>query len=516
MAELGDIVGQKYRLIRKLGEGGMGTVYEAADEQLGGQVAIKLIHPELEDTPESLLRFRREAEAAATAGHEAIVGIFDFGHTDEGSHFLVMELLNGQSLNQKLNELGNLGVSETAFVGCQTLSGLFAAHRVGVIHRDLKPDNIFLVESEDPVPAVKILDFGTSLLRDRQGYADDSQRLTREGTIIGTPEYMCPEQARGKLDLDERADIYSLGLILYECMTGRPPFIAPNPNEVLFKLLTEEAENPKNIRPDVPEEFDNLIMWAIRKDREERPRTSREMFDALIPFVSEPHASHIVWPADDGSDEAPTGFETFRVEMPENITDLETLDKYVAAQTEAIDIKGIDDVSLDNAETIPIRVSDIKIDKAQTIPMKAPDMGLASGRASGSDTSESPASPGAPFPAPLTAPFSPPSTPQPPPPTASSIGTSQAPPSSMADLEAPTVETPQASSSDMSLSSPAVAPPARDPNAYSPTMVLPDRARRRWWEGKDNNINMTVVVLIALAFILCLSSIALGIWLALR
>lgn len=501
----------------------MGTVYEAADEQLGGLVALKLINPELEDTPDSLLRFRREAEAAATAGHEAIVGIFDFGVTDEGSQFLVMELLDGQSLNQKLNELGHLDVSETAYIGCQILSGLVAAHRVGVIHRDLKPDNIFLVDSEDPVPAVKILDFGTSLLLDKQGFVDDSSRLTREGTIIGTPEYMCPEQARGKLDLDERADIYSLGLILYECMTGRPPFIASTPSKVLFKLLMEEAEHPRSIRPDIPEEFDSLIMWTIRKGREERPGTSQELFDALVPFVGEPHASHIIQPDDDAYDEAPTGFETFRVEMPENITDLKSLDKFVASQTEAIDIKGLKDVSLEDAETIPICAVDFKPDMSSSAPMK-PVIPVSNAARHGAPyPSGSPAPPQLPpaSPAPPTSASSSPmasplSSPQPAMPIAGSSGGQPASPSSSSSPTAPFPTTSQASSSGMASPGPAVAPPGRDSETFSPTMVLSGRARRRWWEGKDNNISMIALVLLAMAFVFCLTSIVFGAWLALR
>lgn len=296
MPELGQIIGAKYRLERLLGAGGMGSVYQASHVALGGKVAIKFLHPELSRDRESVGRFQREARAAAAIDHDAIVKVLDLGLDDDGAPYLVMELLRGCSLGRALADRGVFSVEETADLGCQLLAGLSAAHRAGIVHRDLKPDNVFLVDTGAALHGVKILDFGISRMT---GLGTDSaqyERLTRTGVVMGTPSYMSPEHAAGRSDLDARSDLFSIGIILYECLTGKLPYDGPNYNAVLAAILTGDLTSPIMLRPDLPPALDELIQKALARRREERFQSAAELFDALVVFADETALGRIPQP----------------------------------------------------------------------------------------------------------------------------------------------------------------------------------------------------------------------------
>lgn len=211
MPEPGDILVSKYQLTRLLGEGGMGTVYEATHVRIGKRLAVKMLLPELTQNDELVRRFKREAEAAAAIGHPAIIDIHDLGQTDDGSLFLVMEFLEGQSLGELL------------------------------VHRDLKPDNIYLVDTGKVLPEVKLLDFGISKIANSN---NPDLQLTATGALLGTPYYMAPEQGKGVKDLDHLVDIYAIGVILYECICGRRPFVGDNYLALVNEVINSYPPSP--------------------------------------------------------------------------------------------------------------------------------------------------------------------------------------------------------------------------------------------------------------------------------
>jgi len=230
MLKEGDIVGS-YQLVRQLGQGAMGAVFEAVHTRIRNKrAAVKLLRSDLVAYPTAFARFEREAEAAASIGHEGIIDVYDYGQTDDGSPFLVMELLQGRSLADELKEdpltgqFVPLAMDFTILVAGGVLSALAAAHATGIIHRDLKPDNIFLVTTSEGLPQVKILDFGIALISELGGGKSEFS-LTKTGMIVGTPLYMSPEQAMGDRELvDQRTDVWSMGVILYQCLPGQYPF----------------------------------------------------------------------------------------------------------------------------------------------------------------------------------------------------------------------------------------------------------------------------------------------------
>lgn len=303
MADIGQIIGEKYRLERVLGEGGMGAVFEAVHIHIGSKVAIKFLHPGFSENSEAVERFQREAQMAAGIGHDAIVRINDLGNTADGSQYLVMEALKGASLADRLIH-GPISLSMTAYIGCQVLSGLHAAHEAGIIHRDMKPDNIYLVETGAMLPGVKILDFGISRVTGIGGGSEDVARLTRTGIVLGTPAYMSPEHARGRADIDHRSDIFSVGIILYECLTGELPFNGDNYNAILAEIIIENPPSPSLLDPDIPPHLEELILKALEKNREERYQSAWELFDELIPFVEESAVGRIPIPT--GLESVPT------------------------------------------------------------------------------------------------------------------------------------------------------------------------------------------------------------------
>ncbi|MCP4674035.1 MAG: serine/threonine protein kinase [Deltaproteobacteria bacterium] len=266
------MLGGKYCINETIGAGGMGAVYSATYEAINRQVAVKVLHPEFTEDPSVVERFHREARAAGSIGHDNICDVMDIGLTDEGAPFLVMPLLEGESL-APLIQGGEISLHRLTDIVCQTLSALQAAHDVMIIHRDLKPDNIFVTRFGDREDFVKLLDFGISKVIDQ----DSISELTQTGTIVGTPHYMAPEQARGKKDIDHRVDIYAIGVILYEALTGRKPFEGDSYNEVMFKILAEPYPAPSELNPNVTKSVEQVILRAMARDAAKRYASAREM-----------------------------------------------------------------------------------------------------------------------------------------------------------------------------------------------------------------------------------------------
>ncbi|MDD5310064.1 MAG: serine/threonine-protein kinase [Deltaproteobacteria bacterium] len=282
---IGRVLEGKYRLIRLLGAGGMGEVYEAHHALIDRRLAVKLLHPEYAGEEDVVRRFQREAKASTAIGHEHIIDITDMGVADTGELFIVMEYLEGRSLGQVMEDEGALAPGRACHVMAQMLSALEAAHGKGIIHRDLKPDNVFLTHRGPDADYVKLLDFGISKVKT----SDDgmTKGLTRTGQILGTPSYMSPEQARGETNVTASTDIYSAGVILYEILTGVLPYEGPSFPALLIKILTEEAADPLTLKPDLPPALADAIRVAMSKDPADRFPDVASFRTALAPFSKE-------------------------------------------------------------------------------------------------------------------------------------------------------------------------------------------------------------------------------------
>jgi eukaryotic-like serine/threonine-protein kinase len=266
--DIGETVGN-YRLLSVLGRGGMGVVYRAEHLLLGRVAALKVLLPEFSANQDVVTRFFNEAKAATLIHHPGIVQIWDYGQHHDGSAYLVMELVDGTSLAAHLRAVGKLTQDQAIPIAIDIAAALAAAHAAGIVHRDLKPDNIILVD--DPAKAAtrtKILDFGIAKLgADLLG----GSLRTRTGSLLGTPMYMAPEQCRGASDLDSRADIYSLSCIVFEMLTGQPPFARGALAEILAAHLYEEPPSIRASNPEIAVELDTLIRSGMAKAAEARP-----------------------------------------------------------------------------------------------------------------------------------------------------------------------------------------------------------------------------------------------------
>ncbi len=273
----GQIVDGKYRVVRMIGEGGMGAVYEGANERIGRRVAIKVMHAEAIANTDLLRRFQREAMAAAKIGSAHIVDVLDLGDLPNGESYMVMEYLEGESLAGRI-AAGRLPATDAVLIAHQLLEGLGAMHAAGIIHRDLKPANIFLSRTSKG-EVVKILDFGVSKFTT---LPDDPDLLTRSGAVMGTPHYMSPEQARGNnKEVDQRTDIYALGVILYRAVSGALPFDGENFHELLFKIALEAPPPLEGLVPDLSPELAQIIMRAMSRDASARYQSADEMRAAI-------------------------------------------------------------------------------------------------------------------------------------------------------------------------------------------------------------------------------------------
>jgi serine/threonine-protein kinase len=291
MAKAGDVVGSKYRLIHPLGIGGMGTVWRAEHVDLRQHVAIKLLDARGPNAERAVRRFQREAQIAASIHHRNIVYISDFG-IGGSEPYLVMELLSGVPLSERMVVGEPMSVGVFLRLMEETLQGLAAVHAAGVVHRDMKPENIFLVRQSDGGMFPKLLDFGVSRSTER----NRGHTITREGVVMGTPEYVSPEQARGR-PADVRSDIYSLGVVMYEALAGRLPFQADNPADLIVAVLNAHPVPLSSFRPDLGEGISQLISRAMARDPEARFQTSEEMRAAVIELAAqEPALENMVLP----------------------------------------------------------------------------------------------------------------------------------------------------------------------------------------------------------------------------
>jgi serine/threonine protein kinase/tetratricopeptide (TPR) repeat protein len=272
--EPGDTIVRRFQIEREIGAGGMGTVFSARDLETGAKVAVKRLDIRTKNDAE---RFAREAVVLAELNHPGIVRYVAHGQTERGEDFIAMEWLEGKTLADRLVE-GSLSLVETVQLGTRIASALAEAHRRNIVHRDIKPPNLFLPDGD--ISRVKLLDFGVARVT---GLTNST--MTRTGALIGTPGYMAPEQARGEKELDARADLFSLGSVLFQCLTGKPPFSGTNIMAVLAKILLEEAPRVRELRPEVPASLDDLIARLLAKDPNGRPRDVEEV-GALLSAIS--------------------------------------------------------------------------------------------------------------------------------------------------------------------------------------------------------------------------------------
>ncbi|MCH2109492.1 MAG: serine/threonine protein kinase [Polyangiaceae bacterium] len=277
--EIGQLIDNKYKIIRMIGEGGMGAVYEGENQLISRRVAIKVLHASAMASGNDVVeRFEREAQAAGRIGSDHILDILDLGTLPSGDRYMVMEFLDGEALSERIEKRGHLTSEETGNLVRQALVGLGAAHDAGIIHRDLKPDNIFILEEKAGRPDyVKLIDFGISKFNSLTG----DMRMTSTGAVMGTPYYMAPEQAKGAGGVTPLSDIYSIGVIAFECLTGRVPFEGTSFNDLMFKIVLSELPDLKELAPHVDSEFARIVNRALERNPEDRYQSAEEMASAI-------------------------------------------------------------------------------------------------------------------------------------------------------------------------------------------------------------------------------------------
>jgi Protein kinase domain len=281
----GELVAGRYRVGDAIAAGGMGVVVAARHETLEQAVAIKFLDPELMDDEQTVPRFLREARAAARIQSEHVARVFDCGTLETGVPFMVMELLTGHDLGRELKTRGKLPVDEAVDLLLQALEGVAEAHAIGVVHRDIKPTNLFLVARTGAPPLVKVLDFGISKLASGVG-ASVEDGLTTTSLMLGSPRYMSPEQAQNARNVDARTDLWSLGVVLFEMLAGRPPFLGSTMGEIIGQLVQAEPPLLRSCRADAPAELEAVVARCLARNRELRWPNAAELAVALGPFAS--------------------------------------------------------------------------------------------------------------------------------------------------------------------------------------------------------------------------------------
>ena len=267
--EIGQIIKERYEITQLLGEGGMSFVYKAIDKQLQRTVAIKTLKPVYVEQEKFVERFKREAQTAANLNHPNIVQIFDWGIGDEP--FFVMEYIEGSTLTSIISKKKTLSINDILFIGAQVSSGLQAAHSQGLVHRDIKPGNIMIT----PEGKVKVTDFGIVSLQ------NEESDITKTGSILGTASYISPEQAQGK-PVSKESDLYSLGTVLYELITGRPPFEGETPIATATKHITEKPEKLSTYRGDIPKGVENAVLKLLHKYPKDRFKNAEDLRAVLL------------------------------------------------------------------------------------------------------------------------------------------------------------------------------------------------------------------------------------------
>ena len=294
----GEVLDGKYRVEHLLGEGGMGAVAKATHILRRAPVALKFMSPAVLSMQGAVERFVNEGVAASQIDSDHVVKVFDVGRLPSGSPYLVMEFLEGRDLSQVLEREGPvLDMPRAVHFTVQALRALHTAHAAGIVHRDMKPSNCFVINKDGEPDFVKLVDFGISKVRTADdGSAAPAPHLTKTNSALGTPLYMSPEQARSPRDVDHRSDLYSVGAILYEMLAGRTPYTSDTGEftEILFKIFTTEPEPLRNLRPDIPEALAAIVHRALLRDREGRFASAADMAEALAPFTDERSREHLV------------------------------------------------------------------------------------------------------------------------------------------------------------------------------------------------------------------------------
>jgi eukaryotic-like serine/threonine-protein kinase len=275
----GVVIAGRYQLERALGQGGMGVVWAAMHTVTRKRVALKFLRGPLHMRPELRRRFMREARAASAVVHPNVLEVHDVLELEDETPVMMMDLLEGETLGQRLTRKGRLSLSETADILLQVVSGVGTAHAVGVVHRDLKPDNVFLMDREPP--SVRVIDFGIAKLVSAEGPAAETGAITGTGAMLGTPCYMSPEQSFGERDIDHRSDIWAIGVIFYECLTGARPVEGDSIGQVVKRLVTDGITPIAVILPDLPPEISDLVDRMLCREREGRPQDLREVSEIL-------------------------------------------------------------------------------------------------------------------------------------------------------------------------------------------------------------------------------------------
>jgi serine/threonine protein kinase len=319
----GGLIAQKYELRHALGSGGMGVVWAARHLETGVMTALKFLrtgHGGADD-PDSLKRFLREARAAASVRHPHVVAIREILELSDGRPVMVMELLSGETLRTRLTRAPRMSLEEAARILLPVASAVGTAHAQGIVHRDLKPDNIFLSQDATGASIVKVLDFGIAkVTRPADEHASHGHGLTGSGEVLGTPNYMSPEQVFGERDIDQRSDIWALGVILYECLSGIVPTKAANVGQV-FKLIVAGGIKPlSGVLPDCPDDITDLVYRMLARRRDQRPFDLNEIAEVLrrytpaaVPPFGAPHIPGGTMPSSDGAGEpSPNADETLR------------------------------------------------------------------------------------------------------------------------------------------------------------------------------------------------------------
>jgi serine/threonine protein kinase len=394
---VGTVLAGKYRITREIGRGGMAAVYEAANVDIGKRVAIKVLAQELTASAVVVERFLREARAAAAIRSPYICDIYDSGKLDDGRPFLVLELLEGESLYERMTKIRWLDADTTVTIVMQTCRGLTKAHAASIVHRDLKPENIFLTKDEEGRLVSKILDFGLAKFYAPMENAGPQARLTREGAVFGTPAYMSPEQVRGQGAVDHRADLWALGCIVYECFTGRTVWSTEQGVAMTFaQIANAPLPRPAAYRPDLPAGFTTWFDRALNRDITQRFQAAREFSDEFAAVFQKDRTFGIESPSSPGM-----GLNPFLASAPQSVPSIRVIPANLAASQNVI--------PLGATEPPPARISGPAQGSAATAELPV-------GFATPSPVFGPPppaSSPGAPAPSgPIHGPSAPPSVPQ--------------------------------------------------------------------------------------------------------